>query len=202
MAVVSVVSYKGGVGKTTTAVHLAALLSARGAVALVDGDPNHSSALWAGRGELPFEVVTFEKMLRARGFDHIVVDSAARPNGDELKDLAESSDVMVIPSNPEGMSIDALSQTCKTLEGLGEIPYRALLTMVPPAPSREGSDARAFLEQSGVPLFAGQVRQSAAFRTASTSGVLVYQVRSSSAKNCWMDYEGVGRELWTLLESR
>ena len=202
MAVVSVVSYKGGVGKTTTAVHLAALFSAQGAVALVDGDPNHSSALWAGRGELPFEVVTFEKLLRARGFDHIVVDSAARPNGDELRDLAESSDVMVIPTNPEGMSIDALSQTCKTLATLGKTPYRALLTMVPAAPSKEGIEARAFLEGSGIPLFTGQVRQSAAFRTASTTGVLVHQVRSSSAKNCWMDYESIGRELWTLLEGR
>lgn len=202
MAVISVVSFKGGVGKTTTAVHLAALLSKNGKVALVDGDPNHSSALWASKGQLPFEVVPFERMLRARGFDHIVVDSAARPNGDDLKDLAENSDLLVVPSNPEGMSIDALFQTCKTLSVLGISRFCSLLTMVPPTPSKEGLEARFFLESEKIPIFKGQIRQSAAFRTASTTGVLVHQVKSSSAKNSWMDYESIGREIWTMLEQQ
>ncbi|MEG4301816.1 ParA family protein [Microcoleus sp. D3_18a_C4] len=44
-------------GKTTTAVHLAAYLAAKGDAILIDGDPNRSATGWAKRGQLPFEVV-------------------------------------------------------------------------------------------------------------------------------------------------
>ena len=40
---ITVASYKGGVGKTTTAVHLAAYLQTLAATLLIDGDPNRSA---------------------------------------------------------------------------------------------------------------------------------------------------------------
>ena len=41
------VNSKGGVGKTTTAVHLAAMLSRQGNTLLIDGDHQASAASWA-----------------------------------------------------------------------------------------------------------------------------------------------------------
>ena len=43
----AVVNTKGGVGKTTTAVHLATMLSRLGETLLIDGDPQASAASWA-----------------------------------------------------------------------------------------------------------------------------------------------------------
>src|SRR5512135_2060848 len=43
---ISVVNVKGGVGKTTTAVYLAALLADTGPVLLVDADPQATAAEW------------------------------------------------------------------------------------------------------------------------------------------------------------
>src|SRR5574340_42205 len=43
----AVVNTKGGVGKTTTAVHLATMLCSLGSTLLIDGDPQGSAASWA-----------------------------------------------------------------------------------------------------------------------------------------------------------
>ncbi len=53
---VTVANFKGGVGKTTTAIHLAAFLAEQGETLLLDGDPNRSASAWARKGQLPFTV--------------------------------------------------------------------------------------------------------------------------------------------------
>ena len=55
--VVTVASFKGGVGKSTTAVHLAAYLQAKAPTMLVDGEPNRSVTEWSRVGNLPFKVI-------------------------------------------------------------------------------------------------------------------------------------------------
>ena len=57
---ITVAGFKGGIGKTTTAVHLACYFSGLGKTLLVDGDPNRSATGWSKRGEgdnFPFKVV-------------------------------------------------------------------------------------------------------------------------------------------------
>ena len=79
--IVTIASFKGGVSKTTTAVHLAAYLQKRSPTLLIDGDPNRSASGWARRGQLPFQVVDERLAAKyAREFEHCVVDTEARLN--------------------------------------------------------------------------------------------------------------------------
>jgi chromosome partitioning protein len=55
--IVTVASFKGGVGKTTTAVHLGCYLQKKAPTLLIDGDENRSATGWNERGGLPFKVV-------------------------------------------------------------------------------------------------------------------------------------------------
>jgi chromosome partitioning protein len=55
--IISVAQRKGGVGKTTIAIGVAAELARRGhALVLVDGDPQRSACQWAEPGNLEFLV--------------------------------------------------------------------------------------------------------------------------------------------------
>lgn len=88
--IITVTSFKGGVGKTTTAVHLSCYLhEQKKSVLLIDGDPNRSCLAWSRRGLLPFPVVDERAAPKHIGkYDHLVIDTAARPGQEELGALA------------------------------------------------------------------------------------------------------------------
>jgi chromosome partitioning protein len=197
--IITVTSFKGGVGKTTTAIHLACYLQrAGGSVLLVDGDPNRSCLAWnkRGGGKLPFTVVDEKAAMRhVRDHEHVVIDTAARPDRDELKALSEGCDLLVLPTTPEAMALDALSQTVTTLKSMGIEKYKVLLTIVPPKPSTDGEQSRVMLEGTGLRLFSSSIKRLTAFQRASLLGIPVYDVKDKYAAESWDEYAAVGKEM-------
>lgn len=151
---ITVANYKGGVGKTTTAVHLAAYFQRLAPTVLIDGDPNRSATKWGQRGEMPFAIVDREEGdYQARNFVHVIKDSEARPGIADFEKLAKGCDLLVIPTLPSTLDTDALSLTLAALRQLGTKRYRVLLTKVPPPPEQDAVQLRQELLQRGHPGF-------------------------------------------------
>ena len=192
---ITVAGFKGGVAKTTTAVHLACYFSQKGDTLLVDGDPNRSATGWSKRGELPFKVVDLmAAALHSPKYEHIIIDTAARPDKEELEALADGCNMLVLPTTPDALAIDALLQTVDVLQTLGSDRYRVLLTMVHPKPVKMAEKARVALSE--LPLFKRNIRRLICYEKASLQGIPVYEVKGDRmARVAWGDYLAVGKEI-------
>jgi chromosome partitioning protein len=153
--IITVTSGKGGVAKSTTAVHLATYLHRLAPTLLVDGDGIKTATKWSKKGDgkgLPFKVVTHAQMVNhIRDHTHVVIDTEGNPSDEDLKDLAESCDLLVIPAVPEGAANDGLIDILERLNKLSKARYRVLIAKVPPKP-KTGEKLRAELMQNETPV--------------------------------------------------
>lgn len=115
----ALLNQKGGVGKTTLAVHIATAFSQKGfRVLLVDADPQGSALDWAAcRNPDPlFPVIGFPKPklhkeipAHVQHYDHIIIDGPPRVN-ELARSAIMSSDFIVIPVQPSPYDVWAAKE--------------------------------------------------------------------------------------------
>jgi chromosome partitioning protein len=190
--IISLVSFKGGVGKTTTAVHLAEYLSGKGKTLLVDGDPNESATEWVQSGRFSFAVSSPEGLDSGPQPKYVVIDTPARPTVEELETLSEQSDLLIFPTMPDALSLAALAKIINAMQSKGLVNYRVLLAMVPPR-SNAARDAKQMLDQMGAPFFKSEITRRVVCSHAALRGVTVDKVRDG--ENAWADFVRLGKEI-------
>ena len=197
MKVVSVSGFKGGVGKSVTSIHLATFFSEIGQTLLIDGDPNGSAIAWAEQGKLPFTVVDQKGSMKAIvGNDFIVCDSPARPDSRDLKELKNGSDLLILPTIPDSVSLLPMLQTAAVLAGSK---YRALIAINPPKPNRDGELMQEELKDAGIPVFKTKIRRSVGIPKAALAGLPVRDLQGRD-RMAWLDYQALGNEVLELLK--
>jgi chromosome partitioning protein len=188
---------KGGVSKSTSAVHIAAYFQTLTPTLLLDGDDTRNVTAWSQRGPgFPFRVADEVQAARlARDFTHIVIDTGQRPKRADLQALSEGCDMLVIPTVPATLDTEGLVLTLQELNVIGTAKYKVLITKVPPPPETEAAQLRRELEAQGVPVFRADIPRLKAFERAAAAGVLVNQVNDPRAARAWEAYVAVGKEL-------
>jgi hypothetical protein len=140
---VAIISQKGGAGKTTLAIHLAAVATRAGRVSLlIDTDPQASASQGAEwRQGAPPEVIDSAppripaKIAAAaqQGAELIVIDTP--PHADlAASKAAECADLVLIPCRPSAFDLAAMRTTLRLVELLSR-PAFVVFTAGPPSAS-------------------------------------------------------------------
>ena len=183
MPTIAIISQKGGAGKTTLALHLAAAAQASGRVALVvDTDPQATASQWAAwRNEAPPEVIDSPpprlaaKIAAAKeqGAEVIVIDTP--PHADSAARAAvEAADLVLIPCRPSAFDLSA-SQTSAKLVQLLRRPAYVVFTAGPPNAPRIYQEAGELVDGFGTPPCPVLLPDRAAYRHASAEGRTVME---------------------------
>lgn len=140
MRTIALINQKGGVGKTTVALHLAAAFWQYGADALVlDLDPQASASEWHdARAEPLPHVESIQPARLAKLVEHaaeigthvLILDTAPHAESTAL-DAARCADLVLVPCQPSIMDLRAMRKTVDLLK-LVKVPAFAVLNAVPP----------------------------------------------------------------------
>lgn len=186
MAVISFISSKGGVGKTTSAVVLAGeLIEAGRKVVLIDADPNRPLEAWSQLRPLPagLRVVvddsaetiidTIEDAKASADF--VIVDLEGTAT-DRIGFAAARSDLVLIPLQSSVLDAAEAAKSIKLVRQMWrvanrEIPYLVFFTRVPPAiRERTARDIDRQFAGASIPVLAATLIDRAAYRTLFSLG--------------------------------
>ena len=182
--IISFLNQKGGVGKTTLSVNVAAHLATGGCrVVLIDADKQGSATSWVrARDEnspAPFRVIGMARVNMARdaieiasGFTHTVIDGP--PHAEEIsRSCIIASDFVAIPIEPSGLSAWSSDLTVRQVREAQEfkpslrcgfvVSRRIANTVI-------GRDIRGIAAESGIPVLVSEVAQRVAFAESLTMG--------------------------------
>jgi chromosome partitioning protein len=185
---IAILNQKGGVGKTTLAVHIATAFARKGRkVLLLDADPQASALDWAAarNGAPLFPVVGLPKSSihkelagLAANFDIVIIDGPPRVY-DVARSAIMASDLVLIPVQPSPYDVwaakeimDLLNEASvykPTLKKAFVINRKIVNTAI-------GRDVNEALKEYPIPVLGTAICQRVAFAESAAQGLTVYEL--------------------------
>lgn len=189
--IISFVNQKGGVGKTTIAINLAAILRRKNFnLVYIDTDPQGSAIQWhAVEDNKAFEILHHPGTISqidievfTQNYDHLVID-APPAIGDITRSILAVSDLAIVPLSPSPLDIWSCWGTLEMITAVRrqnpKLKTRLIVSRKIPG-TRVGREAKAALSVFNTDVFETELCQRVAYIDSMTSGVSVLQYASDS----------------------
>lgn len=190
--IISIENQKGGVGKTTLAIHVAQALAMKDAsILLVDADPQGSARDWAAarEDEPAFSVIGLDRPTLHRdlpaiaaNYDHVVIDGPPR-----VTDLARSviiaADLVIIPVQPSPYDVWAANDVVNLIKEASvfkENLKSAFVINRKIVNSAIGRDVVDALSGYEIPVLKSSVCQRIVFAESAATGMTVLETNAKS----------------------
>jgi len=183
----SVANQKGGTGKTTLSMNLAAGLSRRGRTLIIDADPQGSASQWAGLSsdERPFPVsvisiasnLTREISRMSQDYQHLVIDCPPTLETGVAQAAMSVSNKILIPTLPSPVDLWASVRLADAIEQIKIYntklqPY-ILVNQLEPRNAMSKGMSQA-LAEFDIPALQSCLRRRAVYRNSALEGSSVY----------------------------
>lgn len=193
--ILSFINQKGGVGKSTLSINVAAALAAQGhKTLLIDADKQGSTKTWASlRDDTPFVVVDLARENMARDAMKMAADYAftiidAPPHAVQVaRSCIVASDMVILPVEPGGFSnwaSDLTVQQVREAQDLKPHLRAAFVISRKLGNSVLGREMRHMMDEMGIPVLKTEIQSLIAFPESGTMAqtIFEYAPKSEAAK--------------------
>jgi chromosome partitioning protein len=197
----AIANTKGGVGKTTVAIHLATMLARQTPTLLIDTDPQASAASWAawrretGRTPSPTTTALVGKAILAEGkslstgFIHTVIDVGGRDSAG-LRASLLLAQMAIIPVGASNLDAAAMTDLMEIVELAKEyntnLDARVLLMRVDTR-TKDTGEMLDYLKEQGLNVLTGRVCERVVFRRSIGEGAIAQEIGKDQSATAEME---------------
>ena len=192
MPIIAIVGNKGGAGKTTLSVNLAAGISNQSSIAVIDADPQGSSLQWraiAGDNvHFPVYAATFSLKQQAESYssknDFVLIDCPPSVKSPQSISVLEFADIAIIPVQPSPMDLWATVHIERAISEARETnPELRALLVINQLESRTTLSklVREVLNEIALPVANTAIRRRAIYRNSALEGKSVFGIGKRGA---------------------